>query len=54
MIVEVSNAPEYASLPPSQIVPTLPDKGAPMKSLTFKAKMEELVLSRPTVATETA
>ena len=27
LIVEVSNAPEYASLPPSQIVPTLLDKG---------------------------
>lgn len=27
MIIEVSNAPEYASLPPSQIVPTLLDKG---------------------------
>lgn len=27
LIVEVSNTPEYASLPPSQIVPTLLDKG---------------------------
>ena len=27
MIIDISNAPEYASLPPSQIVPTLLDKG---------------------------
>lgn len=26
-IIDISNAPEYASLPPSQIVPTLLDKG---------------------------
>lgn len=27
MIIDISNSPEYASLPPSQIVPTLLDKG---------------------------
>ena len=47
-IIDISNAPEYASLPPSQIVPTLLDKGEYIASEAtfYRVLKEEGQLSR--------